>query len=197
MKILDVLKSENKFAINDRKIPNELKMKAKLLCYKYNQTSPDDNKTKQEILKELLGTYNPLVFIEPNFYCDYGFNIHTSGLTVINHNCTILDTSPVHIGKNVFIAPGVVIACAGHSKDKIQRKEGILTSSSINIGDDVWIGTNTTINGGVTIGSGSIIGAGSIVTKDIPENVIAVGNPCKVLRAVNEKDREEVLEFEV
>lgn len=197
MKILDILQSDDRFAINDRKIPSTLKQKAKDLCFKYNNTSPSDDKSKQDILKELLGTYNPLVFIEPSFYCDYGFNIHTSGLTVINHNCTILDTSPIYIGKNVFIAPGVVIACAGHSKDKIQRSEGILTSSPITIGDDVWIGANCVINGGVKIGNGSIIGAGSVVTKDIPDNVVAVGSPCKAIREVSDKDKEEILEFEI
>ena len=193
MEIIEILKSTKRYALNDRLIPDELKSRAKDLCYNYNNSLPSDKEGKQAILKELLGTYNPLTFIEPNFYCDYGFNIHTSGLTVINHNCTILDTSPIHIGKNVFIAPGVVIACAGHSKDPIQRAEGIMTSAPINIGDNVWIGANVTINGGVNIGSGSIIGAGSVVTKDIPENVIAIGVPCKVLRKVTQVDKEEIL----
>ncbi len=195
MEILEILKSDKRFAINDRKIPHEYKQKAKELCYRYNQIGPNDNKEKQEILKELFGDCSDLTFIEPVFYCDYGFNIHTSGLTVINHNCTILDTSPVYIGKNVFIAPGVVIACAGHSIDKIQRAEGIMVSAPITIGDDVWIGANSVIKGGVTIGSGSIIGAGSVVTKNIPENVVAIGSPCKVLRNVTENDKEEIIQF--
>ncbi|MDD7682893.1 MAG: sugar O-acetyltransferase, partial [Clostridium sp.] len=131
-------------------------------------------------------------FIEPSFRCDYGFNIHTHGLTFINYNCVILDTSPVNIGANVFIAPGVCIACAGHPIDAAQRNEGICTSKAITIGDDVWIGANSTVCGGVTIGKGSVIGAGSVVTKDIPEGVVAVGNPCRVLRKVTEADKVEL-----
>lgn len=195
MNIIEMLKSNKGYVCNNRLIPDELKENAKNLCYEYNHTKPTDKTKKQEILNELFGTCSTLTFIEPNFYCDYGFNIHTIGLTVINHNCTMLDTSPIYIGKNVFIAPGVVIACAGHSKDPIQRAEGICTSYPITIGDDVWIGANCVINGGVTIGNGSIIGAGSVVTKDIPENVVAVGIPCKVLRKVNEKDKEEILQL--
>ena len=150
---------------------------------------PSEEEKKSSILKELLGTYNPLVFIKPNFQCDYGFNIHMKGLALINHNCVILDTSPVYIGENVFIAPGVCIACAGHAIFPEQRANGILTSKPIHIGDEVWIGANVTICGGITIGKGSIIGAGSVVNKDIPAGVIAVGNPCKVLREITEEDQ--------
>ena len=144
---------------------------------------------RAEILRELLGTCHPLTFIEPSFRCDYGFNIHTHGLTVINYNCVILDTSPVHIGENAFIAPGVCIACSGHSKDAAQRAVGIGTSAPVTIGRDVWIGANSTVCGGVSIGDGTIIGAGSVVTKEIPSGVIAAGNPCRVLRKVTEEDR--------
>ena len=92
----------------------------------------------------------------------------------------------------MFIAPGVCIACAGHPIDVAQRNEGICTSKAITIGDDVWIGANSTVCGGVTSGKGSVIGAGSVVTKDIPEGVVAVGNPCRVLRKVTEADRVEL-----
>ena len=92
----------------------------------------------------------------------------------------------------MFIAPGVCIACAGHPIDAAQRNEGICTSKAITIGDDVWIGANSTVCGGVTIGKGSVIGAGSVVTKDIPEGVVAVGNPCRVLRKVTEADKVEL-----
>lgn len=143
---------------------------------------------RAEILRELLGTCHPLTFIEPSFRCDYGFNIHTHGLTVINYNCVILDTSPVHIGENAFIAPGVCIACSGHSKDAAQRAAGIGTSAPVTIGRDVWIGANSTVCGGVSLGM-DLIGAGSVVTKDIPSGVIAAGNPCRVLRRVTEEDR--------
>lgn len=189
MTILDIMKSKEAYCSDHRDMPSELQNKAKTLCWEYNQTAPNESEKRSDILKQLLGTCHPLTFIEPSFRCDYGFNIHTSGLTIINYNCVILDTSPVYIGENAFIAPGVCIACAGHSIDPVQRGEGIGTSKPITIKDNVWIGANSTICGGVTIGSGSVIGAGSVVTKDIPDGVIAVGNPCRVLRKITEEDK--------
>lgn len=170
-------------------IPSELQIKAKKLCLEYNKTSPDENQLREEILKNLFGTYNPQVFIEPDFHCDYGFNIHFHGFALVNYNCTILDTSCVSIGAKAFIAPGVCIACAGHAIDPEQRTEGINTSKPITIKDNVWIGANSVICGGVTIGEGSVIGAGSVVVSDIPDGVIAVGNPCRVKRFITEKDK--------
>ena len=125
----------------------------------------------------------------PGFRCDYGFNIHTHGLAFINYNCVILDTSPVHIGANAFIAPSVCISCVGHAMDAQQRAETITTSAPITLEDDVWIGANAVICGGVTIGKGSIIGAGSVVTRDIPAGVVAAGTPCHPLRPVTEADK--------
>lgn len=189
MNILELMQKNSGYNVSHMDMPTELQIKAKTLCWEYNQTRPDASEERSKILKELLGTYNPLVFIEPSFKCDYGFNIHTKGLTIINYNCVILDTSPVYIGANAYIAPGVCIACSGHPLNATQRMEGILTSKPITIEDDVWIGANATICGGVTIGKGSIIGAGSVVTKDIPSGVIAAGNPCRVLRLVTEDDK--------
>lgn len=183
------------YCADETKIPRALQRKAKTLCWEYNQTHPDDGEKRAAILHDLFGTCHPLTFVEPSFHCDYGFNIHTHGLTFINYNCVILDTSKVDIGENVFIAPGVCLACAGHSVDKEQRAQGIGTSKPITIGRDVWIGANVTVCGGVTIGEGSVIGAGSVVNKDIPPNVVAVGSPCKVLRAVTEADKVEVTDF--
>ena len=170
-------------------IPSSLQRKAKLLCAQYNQTTVDDDEKRQSILQELLGTCHPLTFIEPSFHCDYGFNIHTHGLTIINYNVVILDTSRVELGENCFIAPGCVLACAGHALDASQRGDGISTSKPITIGKNVWIGANCTICPGVTIGDNTVIGAGSVVTKDIPSGVVAVGNPARVLRPINESDR--------
>lgn len=189
MDMLEIMKKEEAYCSDHRDMPGEFQKKAKMLCWRYNQTSPEEGDVRAEILRELLGTCHPLTFIEPSFRCDYGFNIHTHGLTVINYNCVILDTSPVHIGENAFIAPGVCIACSGHSKDAAQRAVGIGTSAPVTIGRDVWIGANSTVCGGVSIGDGTIIGAGSVVTKDIPSGVIAAGNPCRVLRKVTEEDR--------
>ncbi|GLS91433.1 maltose acetyltransferase [Psychromonas marina] len=170
----------------------ELQLPAKQLCWEFNQTNPQDSAKKGEILSKLFGTYHENVFIESMFRCDYGFNIHFHGFAIINYNCVILDTSPVHIGNEVCIAPGVCISCAGHAIDPKQRAQGIITSAPITIEDEVWIGANATVCAGVTIGKGSIIGAGSVVTKDIPAGVVAVGNPCRVMRTITEKDRLDV-----
>ncbi len=189
MDILEILTGTNGYCIDAQSIPKEYQRKARTLCWKYNQTSPDEGETRAKILQELFGTCHPLTFIEPAFRCDYGFNIHTHGLTIINYNVVILDTSKVEIGENAFIAPGVCISCAGHPIDAKQRGEGLLVSKPINIGRDVWIGANAVICGGVTIGDGTIIGAGAVVTKDVPSGVIAAGSPCRVIREVTEKDR--------
>jgi len=167
----------------------ELQLPAKQLCWELNQAKPDDMQAREAIFSKLFGSYSKQLFIQPDFRCDYGFNIHFHGLAILNYNCVILDTSPVNIGAGVCIAPGVCISCAGHAIDPEQRIGGLMTSAPITIEDQVWIGANATICAGVTIGKGSIIGAGSVVTKDIPAGVIAVGNPCKVVRAITEQDR--------
>ena len=173
----------------------DLQLPAKQLCWEFNQTQPSDTAKKGEILSKLFATYNEMVFIEVGFRCDYGFNIHFHGMALINYNCVILDTSPVNIGAGVCIAPGVCISCAGHAIEPKQRIQGITTSAPITIEDEVWIGANATVCAGVTIGKGSIIGAGSVVTKDIPAGVIAVGSPCKAVREITEKDREDFNEI--
>lgn len=165
----------------------DIQKKTKRLIYKYNNTSPDEEELRKEILKELLWSDNDRVFIEPPFHCDYGFNIHFEGFAFVNYNCTILDTAPVYIGADTFIAPGVCIACAGHGVHPSERMI-LETAKPIHIGKKVWIGANAVILPGVHIGDGSIIGAGSVVNKDIPENVIAAGNPCRVIREITEAD---------
>ena len=189
MEILDILKSPEGYVAQNRMIPPELKEAAQRLCWEYNRSAPHQKQERQAILTELLGTCHPLTFIEPAFGCDYGFNIHTYGLAVINYNCVILDTSPVHIGAGAFIAPGVCLSCAGHSIHPGQRSEGISTSKPIRLEEDVWIGANAVVCGDVTIGKGSVIGAGSVVTHDIPAGVVAAGAPCRPIRPVTEQDR--------
>ena len=188
MEILEILRSAEGYAGKNLCIPPELKANAQRLCWEYNQSGPDEKDRRQEILQELLGTCHPLTFIEPSFRCDYGFNIHTHGLTVINYNCVFLDTSPIHIGANAFIAPGVCLSCAGHSLDARQRGESVSTSRPNTLEEDVWIGANAVICGGVTIGKGSVIGAGSVVTRDIAAGVVAAGVPCRPIRAITEQD---------
>lgn len=189
MNVLDIMKSPTAYASGFENTPVNEQRHAKRLCWEYNQTSPDEQEKRRKILQELLGTCHPMTAIEPSFHCDYGFNIHTYGLAVINYNCVILDTSPVHIGAGAFIAPGVCMACSGHSIDPEQRGHGIGTSAPITLEDNVWIGANATICGGVTIRAGSVIGAGSVVTHDIPAGVIAAGTPCRVIRPITERDK--------
>ena len=110
MDLLEIMKSQRGYCSNHTDMPTHLQDNAKTLCWEYNKTAPWEKEKRSEILQKLFGTCHPLTFIEPSFRCDYGFNIHTHGLTVINYNCVILDTSPVSIGANAFIAPGVCIA---------------------------------------------------------------------------------------
>ena len=189
MEYMEILKDPTGHMGQNRNLPPELKSKARRLCWEYNQSPPDATHRRQEILRELFGTCHPLTFIEPSFRCDFGFNIHTHGLAVINYNCVILDTSPVEIGAGAFIAPGVCLSCAGHSIDGDQRAQGIGTSKPITLEDNVWIGANAVVCGGVTIGKGSVIGAGSVVTHDIPAGVVAAGVPCRPIRPVTDADK--------
>lgn len=189
MDILKRMQENAPYCIGHEQQPKAASMAAKRLCWAYNRTAPDETEQRQTILKQLLGTCDPLTFIEPDFRCDYGFNIHTHGLAIINYNCVMLDTSPIHIGAGAFIAPGVCLACAGHSVDPQQRTQGVSTSAPITLEEDVWLGAHTVVCGGVTIGAGAVIGAGSVVTRDIPAGVVAAGVPCRVIRPITEKDR--------
>lgn len=165
-----------------------LQENAQILLYEYNHLSPKEKDKKSKILKELFGECGDLVFINQDFKCDFGKNIFFKGLAILNFNCVILDNSTVTIGKNAFIGPNTVISCASHPIQALERNKGLTLSKPITLGDNVWLGANCTILGGVTIGDNSIIGAGSVVTKNIPSGVIAVGNPCKVLRKITKED---------
>lgn len=168
---------------------------AKVLCFELNNLHPDDSDRAQPIYKKLFGQTGTFISIAPGFQCDYGFNIQFKGFGLINYNCVILDTSPVIIGHGCMIGPGSVLSCVGHAIDPHQRVEGgLYDSSPITLEDRVWLGANVTVCGGVTIGEGTIIGAGSVVTKDIPAGVVAVGNPCRVLRDITEEDKWELPE---
>nr|WP_284676581.1 sugar O-acetyltransferase [Vibrio sinus] len=125
-------------------------------------------------------------FLEPPFRCDYGSNIRLGNNFYANFNCVILDVAEVRIGSNVMFAPNVQIYTAGHPLDvKSRVEEGIEFGSAIDIGDNVWLGGGVIVCPGVTIGENSVIGAGSVVTKDIPANVLAVGNPCKIIKQID------------
>lgn len=142
------------------------------------------------LYKQLLGSTGEQIFIEPPFHCDYGSNIHVGEHFYANFNLTILDPGVVTIGKNAQIAPNVSIFTAGHPVHPDSRNSGYEYGIAITIGDNVWIGGNSVILPGITIGNNVVIGAGSVVTHDLPDNVIAAGNPCRVLRKITEADRD-------
>ena len=168
--------------------------KAKDLCFEYNyQTKPSQGERLAQILDELLGKHGKNTAILAPFFCDYGYNIEVGDNFFANHNLCILDPAKVRIGNNVFIASNVNITTAGHPIDAETRNSGIEYAYPVTIGDSVWIGSNVCILPGVTIGSNVVIGAGSLVNKDIPDGVVAVGNPCRVLRKITAEDKNKYL----
>ena len=129
-------------------------------------------------------------FVNPPFYCDYGYNIFCGDDFFANHNCVMLDGAKITFGEHVYIAPNCCFATAGHPLDAGQRAAGLEFAREIRVGNNVWFGAGVTVLPGVTIGDNTVIGAGSIVNKDIPANVVAAGNPCRVLREITEQDRQ-------
>lgn len=152
-----------------------------------NNSDPADVQTRMQLTKELFGE-NAKVWVEPPFYCVYGRNIHVKGFAYINMNCSFIDDGDIFIGNGTMFGPGVAIATVGHPIKPDMRK--YMYTDPVTIGENCWIGANVTICPGVTIGDHTVIGAGSVVTKDIPADVVAVGNPCRVLRPIDERDEE-------
>lgn len=155
---------------------------AKEICQKFNNMGPLSQ--RDEVLKELLGTYSKGNYIEPPFYCDYGSNIHLGENVYMNHGCILLDVNEIKIGKNTLLGPNVQIYTAGHPTDPILRRKTEF-GKAITIGRDTWIGGGAIILPGVTIGDGVTIGAGSVVTKNIDSFTVAVGNPAKIIKRLN------------
>ncbi|TLX72994.1 sugar O-acetyltransferase [Labilibacter sediminis] len=166
------------------------RQQAKELIYDFNALRPGQLEQRNEILKKLLGKTKANFFVEPPFRCDYGYNIEIGENFYANYNLIVLDCAKVSIGDNVLIGPNVAIYTAGHPLHYEIRNQEFEYAFPILIGNNVWIGGNVVINPGVSIGENSVIGAGSVVTKDIPANVIAVGNPCKVLREITDEDKQ-------
>lgn len=168
----------------------ELRTRCADLCYEFNNCRPSEIERQRELLSEMLGSIKGNPVVTAPFYCDYGCNISVGENFYTNHNVTILDGAKVIFGDNVFIAPNCVFSTAGHAIDSEQRNQGLEIALPITVGNSVWIGANVSVLPGVTIGSNTIIGAGSVVNKDIPDGVIAVGNPCKVIRRITDADKE-------
>lgn len=160
------------------------------ILYELNTLSPKERNKIPEIVKELFGKVGEGIWLEPPFHCDYGWNIEVGDNFFANFGFTVLDAGKVSIGDNVQIAPNVSIYTAGHPLYPDSRNSGYEYGIPVTIGNNVWLGGNVVILPGVTIGDNVVIGAGSIVTKDIPENMLAAGNPCKIIREITDADRD-------
>ena len=171
---------------------NELvteRARAKEILFEYNNLHPSEMEKRTEILKHFLGATGKQLLIEQPFRCDYGYNIRVGENFYANMGCTILDEALVTFGDNVLLAPNVSIYTAGHAVNVAQRIVGWEYAYPVTVGHNVWIGGNVVILPGVSIGDNSIIGGGSVVTKDIPANVVAAGNPCRIIKEAEEGDR--------
>ena len=173
--------------ISDAEVLEQQK-RARRLTQELNTADRSDFDKIGAIVKELLGKSDG-AFLNPPFYCDYGFNIEVGKNFYANYNCTILDVGKVTIGDNCQLAPNVAIYTAGHPVHPDSRNSAYEYGIPVSIGDNCWIGGNSVICPGVKIGNNVIIGAGSVVTKDIPDWAIAAGNPCKVIRMITDEDR--------
>ncbi|WP_228535796.1 sugar O-acetyltransferase [Noviherbaspirillum malthae] len=159
---------------------------ARLLFKALNDTRDDQVEERSRIVKELIPSSGTGVWIEPPFYCDYGSNIVLGDKVFFNFNCVVLDVAQVKIGSRVLFGPAVQIYTATHPLSADERQTGLELGRAIEIGDDVWVGGGAIICPGVRIGNRSVIGAGSVVTKDVPDGVFAAGNPCVVLREIDQ-----------
>lgn len=160
------------------------RVKCKALCNKYNSISPDMVGARIAMLKKILGATKSIFLFEQPFMCDYGYNIKVGDGFYSNHNLVILDTAEVIFGDNVLVGPNCSFYTSIHPLDAQMRGKGLESALPITVGNNVWIGGSVTVLPGVTIGDNSVIGAGSVVKKDIPANVLAVGNPCEVVKLI-------------
>ncbi len=167
----------------------EERLETKRKLFKFNNSFPEGGREQAEQLRAILGKAGKNIHIEPPFRCDYGTNIEVGDNFYANFNCVILDVGRVIIGNNVKFGPNVSLYTAGHPVHPESRRSGYEYGIGISIGNDVWLGGNVVVNQGVNIGENAVVGSGSVVTKDIPANVIAAGNPCRVIREITDEDR--------
>lgn len=159
------------------------------ILYDFNATRPSELEKRAEILRRFFAEIGEGCYIEPPLHANWGRHTHFGRNVYANFNLTLVDDGDIFVGDNVMFGPNVTLATAGHPVHPELRKEGMQFNIPIHIGNNVWIGAGTVVLPGVSIGDNSVIGAGSVVTKDIPSGVVAVGNPCRILREIGEKDR--------
>lgn len=159
--------------------------------YDYNMTRPTQPEQRKALLKEMFAEIGEDCYIEPPLHANWGGKfVHMGSNVYANFNLTLVDDTHIYIGDRTKLGPNVVIATAGHPIVPELRMQGLQFNMPVHIGKNCWLGSGVLVMPGVTIGDNSVIGAGSVVTRDIPANVVAVGNPCKVLRPINDRDRE-------
>lgn len=184
----ELMLAEELYIANDAELISDM-ARSRRLTRLINNTTEEQGAYRIQLFKELFKKTGENLWIEPPFRCDYGCHIEVGNNFFANYDCIILDVCDVKIGENVFFGPRVGVYTAGHPIDAEIRNMQLEFGKKITIGNNVWVGAQTVINPGVTIGDNVVIGSGSVVTKDIPSNVIAVGNPCKVLRNITEEDK--------
>ncbi len=158
--------------------------------YDFNQTRPSEMPKRMALLKEILAEVGENCYVEPPLHANWGCHTHFGNNVYANFNLTLVDDTDIYVGDGVLFGPNVVVAVAGHPVDPDLRRKVAQFNLPVHIGNNVWIGAGAIILPGITIGDNSVIGGGSVVTKDVPANVVAVGNPCRVLREIGEHDRE-------
>jgi maltose O-acetyltransferase len=178
-----MLANEPYYSLSDPEL-QMMMVAAQELLYPFNHSRPDEDEKRSDLVRKLFGSIGKTFTVKPPFNCDFGCHIYAGENLFINYDCVILDCNEVRFGNNVMLAPKVQIYTAYHPLDPEIRRSGLEMAAPIVIGDDVWIGGGVIICPGVTIGAGTTIGAGSVVTRDIPAGVVAVGNPCRVIKTL-------------
>ena len=205
MTLLEKMKNGELYDCSLESMSEDLEKKlhqCKELLYDFNHSRPSEIEKRTEIIRKVFAEVGENCYIEPPFYANWGCNMHVGKNFYANFSLTVVDDTDIYIGDHVMIAPNVVIATGTHPICPELREQIYQFNLPVHIGNRVWIGSGTLIMPGVTIGDNTVIGAGSVVTKDIPANVVAVGNPCRILRKITEHDykyyhKNRKIEFEV